>query len=222
MSSPKWGLIAADGAAEMLLFRSVSARDNQRKGSYGVPSEKRRSTSFDETHGEFAGLCAVAPAGGEMLPGSIKKKSNFWHSRVWRFGMGKKGAMEAQHTNETLSVISEKGESTAPKWKKFLHKFRYGAKDARKTTLCLSNFDLQVASRDLHGLIRGEGKSKAQINQAEKQQRLYSVHPEPVAVVRRSATTAPIWERRSVACPQTLDLSDIRVTGLKHLPRPHQ
>lgn len=183
------------------LFRSVSVRENC---TYGFSSETRRSTSFDDTLGELPNASESLRADDSLEP--IKKKASFWQNRVWKFAKGKKGA-------------PQKDEST-PKWKKLLYKLRSRAKDTCKPAICASGLDLQVANRDESGLIKGEGRSKALSNQAERQQRLYSVHPEPIAA-SQSSTTAPIWERRNVARPSTLDLSNLRVTGLKHLQRPH-
>ncbi|KAI5071765.1 hypothetical protein GOP47_0014016 [Adiantum capillus-veneris] len=204
--------LAADGAADMQLFRSVSARQSQGSSSYGALWEKRRSTSFDDTHGEVAGACTASCAQDADI-GISKKKTSFWRSRVWIFSKGKKG---------TLPAISEKEEGRSSKWKKLLHKLRSKAKEARKPAICSSTLDLQVANCDRSGFLTGEGRSKSNVNQPEKQQRLDTVYPEPTLVRQRSTAAIPIWERRSAACPPSLDLNNLRITGLRHVSRPHQ
>ncbi|MCO5554659.1 hypothetical protein L7F22_008192 [Adiantum nelumboides] len=191
----------------MQLFRSASSREALGSSSYGAFCEKRRSTSFDDTLGELG--CVAANCAQEA---DNKKKPRFWHSRVRIFTKGKK---------TFLPAIPEKEDGRLSTWKKFLHRLRSKAKDACKPAICSSSLDLQVANGDRSGFVTGEGRSKPNGNQTEKQQRLYSVYPEPLPVRQRPAAT-PIWERRSVTCPPTLELNDLRVTGLRHLPRPQQ
>lgn len=212
----------AEGA-ELQLLRSISARENPVKSSNGG-CEKRRSTSYDESHGQFACVAESIEEGFSVDQSEVSKKGgskeNSWHSRVWRW---KRGAKGQQHTEDSslrsLTAGKEKEESTVPKWKKMLLKLKSKAMEAHKSAICTSNLDLQVANYDQLGM-RKEIKSKNPAQQAEKQ-RPYSVYPEPV-LSRRSSTAAPIWERRNAAQPTTLDLRNLKITGLKHLPRPHQ
>ncbi|MCO5550925.1 hypothetical protein L7F22_004419 [Adiantum nelumboides] len=192
----------------MQLFRSASSREAHGSSSYGAFCEKRRSTSFDDTLGELAGACVAAKSAQE----ADNKKASFWHSRVRIFTKAKKAFLPA---------IPEKEEGRPSTLKKLLHRLRSKAKDACKPAICSSSLDLQVANGDRSGFVTGEARSKPNGNQTEKQQRLYSVYPEPLPLRQRPAAT-PIWERRSVACPPTLELNDLRVTGLRHLPRPQQ
>lgn len=212
----------AEGA-ELQLLRSISAREPPVKSSNGV-CEKRRSTSYDETHGQFACVAEGSPVDQSEPCRKDADKASSWHSRVWRFAKGKRGArsIEGQNTKDpslrSLTAVKEK-EETVPKWRRMLFRLKSKAKEAHKSAICSSNLDFEVAYYDQLGVKR-EIKSRIPVLQGEIKQRPYSVYPEPV-LSRRNSIATPIWERRNVAQPTTLDLSNLKITGLKHLPRPH-